>query len=49
VPVILSDPYEYGVKDAPPVADLNPPPGVVAAAYAGVATTGPGAGTGAEV
>jgi cytochrome c oxidase subunit I len=49
VPVILSDPYEYGVKDAPPVADLNPPPGVVASAYAGVATTGPGAGTGAEV
>jgi cytochrome c oxidase subunit I len=44
VPVILSDPYEYGVKDAPPVADLNPPPGVVAAAYAGVAPAGPGAG-----
>ena len=34
VPVILSGPYEYGVKDAPPVADLNPPLGVVAAAYA---------------
>jgi cytochrome c oxidase subunit I len=49
VPVILSDPYEYGVKDAPPVADLNPPPGVVAAAYAGAAMTGPGAGPRAEV
>jgi cytochrome c oxidase subunit 1 len=35
IPVILSGPYEYGVKDAPPVADLNPPIGVVSAAYAG--------------
>src|SRR6266700_3915849 len=35
VPVILAGPYEYGVKDAPPVADLNPPAGVVGAAYAG--------------
>jgi cytochrome c oxidase subunit I len=35
IPVVLSGPYEYGVKDAPPVADLNPPVGVVAAAYAG--------------
>jgi cytochrome c oxidase subunit 1 len=34
VPVILSHPYLYGVKDAPPVADLNPPVGVVASAYA---------------
>jgi cytochrome c oxidase subunit I len=34
IPVILSGPYEYGVKDAPPVADLNPPIGVVSAAYA---------------
>ena len=34
VPVVLSSPYEYGVKDAPPVADLNPPVGVVSAAYA---------------
>jgi len=32
VPIVLSGPYEYGVKDAPPVADLNPPPGVLAAA-----------------
>ena len=35
VPVILSGPYEYGVKDAPPVADLNPPVGIISAAYAG--------------
>jgi len=34
VPVILSSPYDYGIKDAPPVADLNPPVGVVSAAYA---------------
>ena len=37
VPVILSGPYDYGVKDALPVADLDPPPGVIAAAYAGAA------------
>ena len=35
VPVILSGPYDYGVRDALPVADLDPPPGVIAAAYAG--------------
>jgi cytochrome c oxidase subunit 1 len=29
VPVVLSGPYEYGVRDAPPVADLNPPLGVI--------------------
>ncbi len=34
VPVILAGPYDYGVKDALPVADLNPPPGVIGAAYA---------------
>ena len=34
IPVVLSGPYEYGVKDAPPFADLNPPVGVVSAAYA---------------
>jgi cytochrome c oxidase subunit I len=34
VPVVLSGPYDYGVKGAPPVADLNPPPGVLTAAYA---------------
>jgi cytochrome c oxidase subunit 1 len=35
IPVVLSGPYEYGVADAPPVADLNPPVGVISAAYAG--------------
>ena len=35
VPVVLSGAYEYGRRDAPPVADLNPPAGVLAAAYAG--------------
>jgi cytochrome c oxidase subunit 1 len=35
VPVVLSGPYEYGTPVAPPVADLNPPTGVVSAAYAG--------------
>jgi cytochrome c oxidase subunit 1 len=35
IPVILSGPYEYGDPEAPPVADLNPPVGVVSAAYAG--------------
>jgi cytochrome c oxidase subunit 1 len=34
VPVILSGPYDYGVKDALPVADLDPPPGVIGSAYA---------------
>jgi cytochrome c oxidase subunit 1 len=34
VPVVLSSPYEYGTKDAPPVADLNPPPGVLSGAIA---------------
>ncbi len=35
VPVVLSGPYEYGVKDSPPVADLNPPAGVLTAAFSG--------------
>jgi cytochrome c oxidase subunit I len=34
IPVILSSPYDYGVKDALPVAELNPPPGVIGGAYA---------------
>src|SRR5262252_5263968 len=34
VPVVLSGPYDYGVKDAQPVADLRPPAGVLTAAYA---------------
>jgi cytochrome c oxidase subunit 1 len=40
VPVILSSAYDYGVKGAPPMADLNPPVGVLANAYAGSATEG---------
>ena len=35
VPVVLSGPYEYGSKDAPPVADLDPPAGVLSAASPG--------------
>ena len=34
IPVVLSGPYDYGVKDAQPVADLNPPTGVLSAAIA---------------
>jgi cytochrome c oxidase subunit I len=36
VPVVLSGPYEYGTPDAPPVADLNPPVGVLSAALTDV-------------
>jgi cytochrome c oxidase subunit I len=35
IPVVISGPYDYGVKDAPAMADLNPPVGVVSAAYSG--------------
>ena len=34
VPVILAGSYDYGVPDALPVADFNPPPGVIGTAYA---------------
>jgi hypothetical protein len=34
VPVVLSGPYEYGDPDAPPVADLHPPAGVLSGAIA---------------
>ncbi|HSZ48792.1 MAG TPA: cbb3-type cytochrome c oxidase subunit I [Streptosporangiaceae bacterium] len=40
IPVVLSAPYDYGVKDAQPVADLNPPVGVISAAIAGAAPIG---------
>jgi cytochrome c oxidase subunit 1 len=43
VPVVLSGPYEYGMKDAPPVADLDPPLGVLSSADASVVTEGAGA------
>jgi hypothetical protein len=32
--VVLSGPGDYGVKGALPVAEPNPPPGVIGAAYA---------------
>jgi cytochrome c oxidase subunit 1 len=38
IPVVLSGPYDYGSKDAQPVADLNPPAGVLSAAIAAPAT-----------
>jgi cytochrome c oxidase subunit I len=38
IPVVLSGPYDYGVKDAQPVADLHPPVGVLSAAIAQSAT-----------
>ena len=38
VPVVLSGPYEYGDPGALPVADLNPPAGVIGGALAGVGT-----------
>jgi cytochrome c oxidase subunit I len=48
VPIVLSGPYEYGVRNAPPVADLHPPLGVLASAVADPAAAG-GGGTAAEV
>jgi cytochrome c oxidase subunit 1 len=35
IPVVLSGPYEYGDPTALPVADLNPPAGVISGALAG--------------
>jgi cytochrome c oxidase subunit 1 len=35
VPVVLSGPYEYGDPKALPVADLNPPAGVISGVLAG--------------
>jgi cytochrome c oxidase subunit 1 len=43
VPVVLSSPYDYGVKNAPPVADLHPPVGVLAGAVAQAAGARPAA------
>jgi len=44
IPVVLSAPYDYGVRDAQPVADLNPPVGVLSAAIGGI----PAGSVGAE-
>ena len=38
IPVVLSDPYEYGNPNALPVADLNPPAGVISGALAATGT-----------
>jgi cytochrome c oxidase subunit I len=38
VPVVLSGPYDYGRADAPPVADLAPPAGVLSQAISGPVT-----------
>jgi cytochrome c oxidase subunit 1 len=36
IPVVLAGPYEYGDPDALPVADLNPPVGVITGALPGL-------------
>jgi cytochrome c oxidase subunit I len=43
IPVVLSAPYDYGVPNAQPVADLNPPAGVLSAAIGGVTAGSVGA------
>jgi cytochrome c oxidase subunit 1 len=40
IPIVLAGPYEYGVPDALPVADLNPPVGVISGALAAAAGNG---------
>jgi cytochrome c oxidase subunit I len=40
IPVVLTGPYRYGFKDATPVADLNPPAGVISGALAGAGSEG---------
>jgi cytochrome c oxidase subunit 1 len=42
IPVVLSMPYEYGVPDASPVADLDPPAGLLSAAIGVPADAGSG-------
>ncbi|MFY9667148.1 MAG: cbb3-type cytochrome c oxidase subunit I, partial [Trebonia sp.] len=39
IPVVLAGPYEYGDPNALPVADLNPPAGVIAGALTGAGTS----------
>jgi cytochrome c oxidase subunit I len=39
IPVVLAGPYEYGDPHALPVADLNPPAGVIGGALAGAGAT----------
>jgi cytochrome c oxidase subunit I len=46
IPVVLAGPYEYGDPNALPVADLNPPAGVIAGALSGAgASTATSAGS----
>jgi cytochrome c oxidase subunit I len=40
IPVILSSPYDYGDPNALPVAELNPPVGVISGALAGAGARG---------
>jgi cytochrome c oxidase subunit I len=48
IPVVLAGPYEYGDPDALPVADLNPPAGVIAGALAGAGAASATTSTGSE-
>ena len=48
IPVVLAGPYEYGDPDALPVADLNPPAGVIAGALAGAGAGSATTSTGSE-
>ena len=48
IPVVLAGPYEYGDPDALPVADLNPPAGVIAGALAGAGASSATTSTGSE-
>jgi cytochrome c oxidase subunit I len=41
IPVVLAGPYEYGDPNALPVADLNPPAGVIGGALAGAGAGAP--------
>ncbi len=38
VPVVLTGPYEYGVPGKPPIADMQPPAGVLISAFSGSET-----------
>jgi cytochrome c oxidase subunit 1 len=48
IPVVLAGPYEYGDPNALPVADLNPPAGVIAGALAGAGAGSATTSTGSE-
>jgi cytochrome c oxidase subunit I len=48
IPVVLAGPYEYGDPNALPVADLNPPAGVIAGALAGAGAGSATMSTGSE-